>query len=115
MKRKLSFIITAGLALTGANQALAGFPTIYGKINVTANNYDLEKLNFPVDKAAGVTTTTTVNGVTLSGTSKDATYKATGATSTAEELKNTSLESNSSRIGIKGDFDLSPTVKAIYK
>lgn len=115
MKRKLPLILTAGLALTAADHAAAGFPTLYGKINVTANKYDLEKLDFPVDKAAGSEGTTTVNGVTVNGTYKDTTYKAKGATSTADELNSNGLESNSSRIGVRGDFDISAALKAIYR
>jgi len=94
MKRKLLPAVIAATALTGTTQALAGYPTVYGKVNVTLNQYDLERINF-----AG------------SGTAPTR----ASAGSIGEELDNWSLESNASRIGIKGDFDISSDLKAIYK
>ncbi|HEY8941460.1 MAG TPA: hypothetical protein VIM59_14770, partial [Cellvibrio sp.] len=52
----LALIIGAALS---AN-AFAGFPTLYGKIHLTANQYDLEKINFPTaTPVTGATGTTT--------------------------------------------------------
>lgn len=85
MKHKLLTAVIASLTVATSNAALAGFPTIYGKVNVTLNKYDLEKLSAAT--AAGV----------------------------IDELDNTSLESNGSRIGIRGDFDITSDLKAIYK
>jgi predicted porin len=85
MKRKLLTALIASLGVGATSSALAGYPTVYGKINVTLNKYDLEKLS-----------------------------AATGAAVT-DELDNWSLESNASRIGIRGDFDITPDLKAIYK
>lgn len=92
MKIKLLSAVIAATTLTGATQAYAGFPTVYGKVNVSLNKYQLEKLGNPTTGAA----------------------VATGA-SVIDELDNTSLESNASRIGIKGDFDINADLKAIYK
>lgn len=93
MNRKLLPLLIAGLTIGAADSALAGFPTIYGKINVTANKYDLEKLSFP-----NTTATNAVSGGSV-----------------VKELDNGSLESNASRIGVRGDFDISSDLKAIYK
>ncbi|MET0379825.1 MAG: porin [Spongiibacteraceae bacterium] len=85
MKRKLLTAVIASLTIGATSSALAGFPTVYGKVNVTLNKYDLEKLS-----------------------------AATGA-GVVDELDNWSLESNASRIGIRGDFDITSDLKAIYK
>jgi predicted porin len=97
MKRTLALAIAAA-SVTTAPAALAGFPTVYGKINVSANQYDLEKIDF-----AAVDPATT-----------PATHVATGATATTDELDQGAVESNASRIGIKGDYGLAPGVTAIY-
>lgn len=97
MKRTIALAVAAA-AVTTAPSALAGFPTLYGKINVSANQYDLEKVDF-----AAVTPATT-----------PATYVATGATAVTDELDQGALESNSSRIGIKGDYGLAQGLTAIY-
>lgn len=92
MKIKLLSAVIAATAVTSATQALAGFPTVYGKVNLTLNKYSLEKLGNPTTGAA----------------------VATGA-AVIDELDNWSLESNASRIGIKGDYDIHADLKAIYK
>ena len=86
-------IVSLGLGVF-TNQASAGFPTWYGKLNVSLNQYDLEKSNFAV-----------------AGTG----FATTGATSTTEELSNWALESNGSRLGVTGDFGLNYGLKAIYR
>lgn len=91
-----TFIATILGGLVSAN-ASAGFPTLYGKIDLTLNNYALEKSAFPL---------TAVNA---------STYKNVGAVGTTTELSNTSLESNASRFGIKGDFGVSEGLTAVYK
>jgi predicted porin len=97
MKRTLALAIAAA-TVTTAPSALAGFPTLYGKINVSANQYDLEKIDFaPVTPATN-----------------PATYQAVGATATTDELDQGALESNASRIGIKGDYGLAQGLTAIY-
>lgn len=88
--------LTAALLVSLPSQA--GFPTIYGKINVSAQQYDFEKLNF-------AQTTPATNPVS---------YQHSGATSLADELDNTSVESNASRFGIRGDLDVSADLKIIY-
>jgi len=98
MKRTLALAIAAASVVT-APSALAGFPTVYGKINVSANKYNLEKVDFAAVPAAGT---------------NPATFAATGATSNTDELDQGALESNSSRIGIKGDYGLAQGLTAIY-
>lgn len=97
MKRTLALAIAAA-SVTAAPAALAGFPTLYGKINVSANQYDLEKIDFaPVDPAT-----------------TPPTHAAVGATAATDELDQGALESNASRIGIKGDYGLAQGLTAIY-
>jgi predicted porin len=92
MKQKLlPALITATIAataITGAAPAFAGFPTVYGKVNLSLHKYDLERLAFPAGALGGAA---------------------------ADDVDNWSLESNNSRIGVKGDFDISGGLKAIYK
>jgi predicted porin len=85
MKRKLLTATIAALTIGSASSAFAGFPTVYGKINLTLHKYDFERLS-----------------------------AATGA-SVVDDVDNWSLESNNSRIGIRGDFDINADLKAIYK
>lgn len=85
-------------SLVSAN-AFAGFPTLYGKVDLTLNHYNFQKIDF-----AAVTPAT--NPVT---------YKNTGALGVTPELNNTSLESNGSRFGIRGDADVAENVKVVYK
>ena len=87
--------IATGIALSA--NAFAGFPTLYGKIHLTANQYDLEKLDFP---------TTTPGGTT---------YQNIGATDVTTELDTFALESTGSRLGVQGDFDASSNVTVFYR
>ena len=83
-------------ALISAN-ASAGFPTLYGKVFLTANSYDLEKNNFALT-APGATT-----------------YKHVGATGVVTELDSVALESTGSRIGIQGDFGAANDLTVFYR
>jgi predicted porin len=87
--------VAAGILLSA--NAFAGFPTLYGKIHLTANQYDLEKINFD-PTAAGATT-----------------YKHIGATGVTTELDTFALDSTGSRLGIQGDFDASSSVTVFYR
>ncbi len=89
-------LLPAALGLLISVNASAGFPTIYGKIDLTLSQYNLEKNDFGAGAIAG-------------------TFKNTGAAGTTTELNNTSLESNSSRFGIKGDADVAEGLKVVYK
>ena len=84
MNRKLlpSLIALATVAAAGEVNAADNTPTVYGKVNVTLNKYDLE---------------------TRSGTAA------------VDQKDNWELESNASRIGIKGDYEISSNLKAVYK
>ncbi|HVL01744.1 MAG TPA: porin, partial [Dongiaceae bacterium] len=95
MKRPLLLALSASLATVAAAPALAGFPTVYGRINVSANQYDLEKIDFPAGATAG-------------------TYLPGGATDVTDELDSSQIESNSSRLGIRGDFDVAEGLTAVY-
>jgi predicted porin len=83
--------------ITGAalsTNALAGFPTLYGKIYVTTNQYDLEKIDF---------------APTTTG------FSHTGATGITTELDTLALESTGSRLGVQGDFDATSNVQIFYR
>ena len=86
--------LAAAVGVVLSSHALAGFPTLYGKINLTTNQYDLEKINFA---PAG------------SG------FAHTGATDFTTELDTFALESTGSRLGIQGDFDASAAVSVFYR
>jgi predicted porin len=88
------------VALTAAlisAPASAGFPTLYGKIYLTASQYDLEKNDFALT-APGATT-----------------YKHIGATGTTSELDTSAVESTGSRIGIQGDFGAANDLTIFYR
>ncbi|HNG60535.1 MAG TPA: porin, partial [Cellvibrionaceae bacterium] len=85
------------LIALSSQQAAAGFPTLYGKILLTANSYDLEKNNFALT-AAGATT-----------------YKHTGATGVATELDSVAVESTGSRLGVQGDFGVAHDLTVFYR
>jgi len=87
--------VATGIALS--TNALAGFPTLYGKIHLTANQYDLEKLDFPITTPGGTT------------------YQNIGATDVTTELDTFALESTGSRLGVQGDFDASANVTVFYR
>lgn len=93
MNRKLLPLLIAGLTAASANVALAGAPTVYGKINLTLNKYDLEKVNLSNSAVTGA-----------AGTSYN-------------NQDNWKMESNASRLGVKGDYVIvdGGTFKAIYK
>ncbi len=84
MNRKLLPTLIAFAAAAAAGVATAGdnTPTVYGKVNLSLNKYDLQ----------------TEDG-------GDA----------VDEKDNWELESNASRIGVKGDYEISSNLKAIYK
>ncbi len=77
--------------------ASAGFPTLYGKVYLTATQYELEKNNFALT-APGATT-----------------YKHIGATGTTSELDSSVVESTGSRFGIQGDFGASHDLTIFYR
>ncbi|MDO8345185.1 MAG: porin [Cellvibrio sp.] len=87
--------VAVGMALSA--NAFAGFPTLYGKIHLTANQYDLEKLDF-APTAPGATT-----------------YRHVGATGVTTELDTFVLESTGSRLGVQGDFDASADLTVFYR
>ena len=89
--------LTAAVGIVLSANAFAGFPTLYGKIFLTANQYDLEKLNFDPTTPGGTT------------------YKNVGATSVTTELDTFALESTGSRLGVQGDFDASSSVTVFYR
>jgi predicted porin len=82
MKRKLLPLLVAAVSATVGGQALAGAPTVYGKVNVTLQKYDLERI---------------------------------GGGAAIDEQDNWEMESNASRIGVKGDFEINENLSAIYK
>jgi predicted porin len=79
--------------------ASAGFPTLYGKVFLTANSYDLEKNDF-----AAVTPATT-----------PATYRNSGANGVVTELDTTAVDSTGSRLGIVGDFGVANDLTVFYR
>ncbi len=90
-------LLSASLIGLSAQQAFAGFPTLYGKVFLTANSYDFEKNNFALT-APGATT-----------------YRHTGATSVATELDSVAVESTGSRLGVQGDFGVANNLTLIYR
>ncbi len=95
-KKFAQTLLSAAFTLLASVNASAGFPTVYGKIDLTLNHYSFEKNDFAAGATAG-------------------TFKNTGAVETTTELNNTSLESNGSRFGIKGDTDVAEGLKVVYK
>lgn len=89
----LPFAIGAFLS----SHASAGFPSLYGKILLTANVYDLEKNNFALTAPSATT------------------YKHQGATGVSTELDSTAIESTGSRIGIQGDFGAANDLTVFYR
>jgi predicted porin len=85
------------LALALSANAFAGFPTLYGKVQVTAGQYDFEKINF-APTAPGATT-----------------YTHIGATDISTELDSFTVESIGSRLGVQGDFDAAAGVNIFYR
>lgn len=90
-------LLPLALGALVSSHASAGFPTLYGKVFLTANVYDLEKNNFALT-AANATT-----------------YKHVGATGVSTELDSTAIESTGSRIGIQGDFGAANDLTVFYR
>lgn len=88
-------VLPAALAALISVNASAGFPTLYGKVYLSLNEYDLEKNNFAP--------------ATLP------TYRNSGAANVATELDTTALESSGSRLGIQGDFGASYDTTIFYR
>jgi len=82
MKHKLLSLAVAGLAVSAAHAA-DNIPTVYGKLDVTLNQYNYDRAASP----------------TQSYTAQD----------------NWKLESNASRLGVKGDYPVFGDTKIIYK
>lgn len=87
----------AAIGLVLSANAFAGFPTLYGKLQLTAGQYDFEKLEFPLT-APGATT-----------------YRNVGATGVTTELDSFTVESIGSRLGVQGDFDAAAGVNVFYR
>jgi len=87
----------AAIGLVLSANAFAGFPTLYGKLQITAGQYDFEKLAFP-------TTTPTAT-----------TYQNVGATGVTTELDSFTVESIGSRLGVQGDFDAAAGINVFYR
>lgn len=90
-------LIPFALGALVSSHASAGFPTLYGKVFLTANVYDLEKNNFALTAPTATT------------------YKNVGATGVSTELDSTAIESTGSRIGIQGDFGAANDLTAFYR
>ena len=52
MKRTLLAVTIAGITAGLATQAHAGFPTVYVRLNVSVQSYDLESISFPDNQAS---------------------------------------------------------------
>ncbi len=85
MNRKLlpSLIAVLTVGAAGVVNAADNIPTVYGKVNVTLNNYKFDSIASPTESYTS--------------------------------LDNWKLESNASRLGVKGDYEISSDLKAIYK
>src|SRR5687768_1080783 len=90
--KRNSLAVAVGIALS--TNALAGFPTLYGKIHLTANQYDLEKIDFAPSGSG---------------------FSHLGATELTTELDTFALESTGSRLGVQGDFDAAAGVTVFYR
>lgn len=89
-RNTLALVIGAAIS----SNALAGFPTLYVKVFLTANQYDLEKINFAP-----------------SGTG----FSHIGGTSVTTELDTSAIESTGSRLGIQGDYDATSSIQVFYR
>lgn len=99
-KRSAKFaakVLPVAVGLLVSATASAGFPTLYGKIYLTANQYDLEKNDFSLT-APGATT-----------------YRHIGATGATTELDASAIESTGSRLGIVGDFGVANDLTVFYR
>lgn len=93
--RRNSIAILIATAISAP--AFAGFPTLYGKIHLTANQYDLEKNDFAL---------TAPNATT---------YRHIGATQVTGELDTFAIDSTGSRLGFQGDFDANENLTVFYR
>ncbi len=89
-RNTLALVIGAAIS----SNALAGFPTLYGKVFLTANQYDLEKINFAPSGAG---------------------FSHIGGTSVTTELDTSAIESTGSRLGIQGDYDATSSIQVFYR
>lgn len=89
----IGLVVSSALISAGAQ---ANTPTVYGKLNLTVQHYSFEKLDFAPALA------------------NPATYQHTGATAVASELEHWAIESNASRLGVKGDIKINDDLKLIY-
>lgn len=96
-KKFLSLALVAAASALITTTASAGFPTLYGKVYLTASQYDLEKNNFVLTAPTATT------------------YKHIGATGTTTELDASAVESTGSRIGIQGDFGAANDLTVFYR
>lgn len=90
-------LLPLALGALVSTSASAGFPTLYGKVFLTLNSYDLEKNNFDLTAPAATT------------------YKSVGANGVTTELDSVSLDSTGSRIGIQGDFGAANDLTVFYR
>jgi predicted porin len=90
-------LLPLALGALVSTSASAGFPTLYGKVYLTASQYDLEKNDFALT-APGATT-----------------YKHIGATGVTTELDTAAIESTGSRFGIQGDFGAANDLTVFYR
>jgi len=88
-------LTTLTVAAALSSQAHAAGPTIYGKLNLSAQHYKFEKLEF-------------------GQTGTPASYLHSGATAATPELEQWAIESNASRFGIKGDLAINDELKLVY-
>lgn len=96
-RKFLSLALVAAASALITTTASAGFPTLYGKVYLTASQYDLEKNNFVLTAPTATT------------------YKHIGATGTTTELDASAVESTGSRIGIQGDFGAANDLTVFYR
>lgn len=90
-------VLPLALGALVSTNASAGFPTLYGKIFLTLNSYDLEKNNFALTAPTATT------------------YKNVGANGVATELDSVALDSTGSRLGILGDFGAANDLTVFYR
>ncbi len=98
--------VALGIAIATHSIGANAFPTVFGKINASLNNYSFEKNNFAESKDSA--------GAVIKDAAGNTVYTVKGGTTT-DSLDNWALESNSSRIGVSGDLSISEGLKAIYR
>jgi len=87
MKKKLLSLAVAGASIVAAQMSYAAGPTVYGKLNVSFQNVDIEDLGVDADENLAAVT----------------------------REDNWQLDSNSSRLGVMGDAAINSSLNAIYK